>query len=343
MSRPVVSPAPVAPQVQPLEEPSRVEEPSREVPSRIALAERLKQLEERLTVPIEEPVGEPPVVEVEAPPAPAKKAPAKKAPAKKAPAAKAPPAKAPAKKAPAAKAPAKKAPARTTTQAADVSLVKVPSARQPVRTEPEPPPAVEPNPVEPVPSGKGNPRWVSAFIALTVLLFASAVGMGAAALVLSGAETWQSSAAVRLLPGEAPTVAEEVALRAGQVRYAKQVPTLSLIVVEQAEIPEADRRGNLFTELRGADQLVVSARAGQPFQAERFAAAAADLLVAALPGDQETAGVRQGDRLAAVVSESASPAERIRPSQVRAIGLGALSGVTILLLALAVAVRRPRG
>jgi hypothetical protein len=264
----------------------------------------------------------------------AKKTPAKKAPAKAAPA-KAGPAKAvskaPAKRAAATKAPVKKAPAQAPAVAA-VPVLEVPAAA--------PAPATvdfaELLGIEPAPprSMSGAARFV---LTLVALLLAGAVGMGAAALVESGQETWRSSVTVRLTPGTAPSGDAAAAVTAGQRRYADKLPTLTTAIATAAGVPQGDVRRDLRVRSLGGDRLEVAADAASAAEAKALAVQVANTLVNGIPGDQAATVTNPGDRLGALLSDYPTTPERTRPSDVLAVVVGVVAATAVLLLALSLA------
>jgi len=301
----------------------------------------------------------------------AKKAAAKKPAVKKVPA-KTTAAKASAAKTTAAKAAAKKA---APTTAAAEAVTKVPAKKAPAkaagvtrpaakRTAPRAVPAeILAEAVEPavavaaldvVPglrleqssaSGvvEGRPAWARVLVFVTVLLLAGAAGLGAAALVESGSQSWRSSAAVRLLPGEAPTVDPGAAVKAGQTGYAARVPVTTSAVAGKAAVPSGDVRGDLEAAAYGEDEVLVTARAAHGWEAERLAAAATDALVASIALDQERVAEHPGDRLMPLIAQAPTAAEQTSPSDLRAGLAGGLAGAGVLLLALLrIAFRRER-
>jgi hypothetical protein len=269
--------------------------------------------------------------------APAVKPAAKKTPAKKAAAKKAPAKKAPAKKAPAKKAPAKKAPAAAAALA--TAPVTMPGA-EPAATMLPPVSAPEPPPVHleelfPATVLPAEPRRLSTgarfLVTLTVLLLAAAAGMGGAALVENGAETWRSTLSVRLVPGAATTGTST--LVAAQTRYAEKLPTFTSQVATVAGVPTADVRHDLAADRVGTDQLRVVAQARTSTQAESLAIRAASSLVKIVPEDQAATVANPADRVTALVSGYVTRAERTRPSDVLALVVGGAAALAVLLLA----------
>jgi hypothetical protein len=314
----------------------------------VSLSERLAQLRAEVAAP--KPAASAPAKKAAAKKTPAKKAAAKKAPpkavekspAKKAPAKSAPPkkaaAKAPAKKAPAKMAPAKAVPA--VPPAVPAATAAAPARKLPPPPPPPPPvvevPTVERPPAVEVLPPRGNPAWVRVLLALTGLLLAAAAGLGAAAFVASGDETWSSTAAVRFLPaGGAPA---DTAVK----NYQTLLPDLTTDAAGVAGVPQDDVRKDLKGTRLGADQLEVTARAADPAEAERLAGAGAERVVARVLEDEKASA--PADQLQAVVSDSAQPAEQTKPSREVELAAGLLAGGAVLLLALVVAVaaRRPR-
>lgn len=269
--------------------------------------------------------------------APAKKAPAKKAAATKAPAKKAPATKALAKKAPAKKAPATPAAALATavaaTPGAEPAATMLPPVSPPV-TAPEPAP-VHLEELFPATVLPAEPRRLSTgarfLVTLTVLLLAAAAGMGGAALVENGAETWRSTLTVRLVPGAATTGTSTLA--AAQSRYAEKLPTFTSQVATVAGVPTADVRHDLAADRLGTDQLRVVAQARTSTQAESLAIRAASSLVKIVPEDQAATVTNPADRVSALVSGYVTRAERTRPSDVLALVVGGAAALAVLLLA----------
>lgn len=268
-----------------------------------------------------------------------------KAPAKKAPATKAAAKKAPAKKAAAKKAPAKKAVPSADTITAVTAMpapTTVPEQRSP---RPAPPAVPRAIPAEPrdtpvaatqpaqdvVPAGKGGGTRV--LLALTVLLLAAAVGMGAAAGVLSGTKTWTSSATVRLVPSESGTAVS------GAEAFRDQVPGLTSEASSVTGVPSEDIREDLAAELVGADQVRVTARAAHADQSELLAAAGAQRLMSLVTREQRETVSLPADRISAVLSGGATLAERTSPSTAAAAVAGGLTGGGLLLLGLLLVLR----
>jgi hypothetical protein len=200
-------------------------------------------------------------------------------------------------------------------------------------------PTVERPPAVEVLPPRGNPAWVRVLLALTGLLLAAAAGLGAAAFVASGEETWSSTAAVRFLPpGGAPA---DTAVEG----YLALLPCLTTDAASAADVRQDDVRKDLKGTRLGADQLEVTARAADPAEAERLAGAGAERVVARVLEDEESSSALPSDRLQAVISDSAQPADKTRPSREVELAAGLLAGGAVLLLALVLAVRSraPRG
>jgi hypothetical protein len=310
--RPAVRrPTPASPQEQegletPVETP---ETPGSEEDQSAALLHRLFELDAAVSEP-------PPTTP------PAKKAAAKKAAAKKAPAKKAPAKKAAAKKAPATKAPA-------------TPRVAVPALAPAVA----PPPPPVPRSVDVLPSRDLRLLW-SAFIRLTVLLLAGALGLGAAALVESGAKTWRSTMIVQLVPGPSPNspVADE--LKSAQSLYVGKVPELTTDAALSAGVASEDVRQDLTAQPVGTDRIKLTAEAAYRDEAERLAGAAGTVLAAKVSTDQQESAVGAGDRMTLDIPAPATKAERIKPSDVLAVVAGGLLALSLLVLALTVALQR---
>lgn len=299
-------------------------------------------------VPPEKPAGKPADGEpAEEPPAKAVKKAVKKAPAKKAPAkagAQAAPRPA-AKKAPAKRAPAKKAAAAAAgpvheanhdADAAPVARLAPPAVPRvmPADEPPAPRPVVAETPgaVDVVPPRRGG--GLRALMILTVVLLAAAVGMGAAAGVLSGTETWESTAAVRVGPSQGGTPVS------GLDDYRYRAAGLTTDARGVAGVPEEDVRADLAATVEGAE-IRVTAAAAHADQAELLAATGAERLVSLITRDQQESVPLAADRLRAEVSAVASEADRTEPSVALAAGAGGLTAAGVLLLGLLV-VLRPR-
>ena len=270
----------------------------------------------------------------------AKKAPAKKAPAKKAAAKKAPAKKAAAKKAPAKKAPAKKAPARATPLPV---VTGEPMAVSSAPTRPKPPrvaepPAAAPAAVPALPPAattvvpRQNPGWVRWLVALTVLLLAAAVGLGVAALVVNGPDTYRSDASVQLVSGPAPSANVLSSLAAGQRRYVDKVPSLTDDAAQAAGVPRDAVTSDLRAVSVGGSGIELRAEATDAAAAVRLADAGARVLVTYVKNDQVSVTPSQGDRLSADVLGSPTRAELVSPTTTRAALAGAAAGGSALLL-----------
>jgi len=295
---------------------------------------------------------EPRVVSLDKPEAdaPVAKAPANKAPAKKAPAKATT---APAKKAPAKKAAAKKAPAKTggTTTAGVRRGVPAPPARPLPRptagaaTPAPPPPAAPPPPrvVAPttvVPAQRKSSRGARVLAVLSVLLLAVAAGLGTAAYVLTGEQTWESRAAVRLVAGPAPTVDPTTAVRNGVDRYGDKVPGFTLTAATAMGVPQDDVRGSFETANPEPDVIGIVVRASHRNQAVLLAGAAANELIKTVTQDEKTVAPSAADRLAAVVTGTATTPERTRPDDAVAGLAGGLAALAVLLVGGLVAILR---
>jgi len=331
------------------------EEEEEDKPSASPIADRIRALEEQIEeheAAAEPEPAAPPVKKAPAKKAAAKKAPEKavgaKAPAKKAVAAKAPAkapakssaAKSPAAKAPAAKAPAKKAPAKKAPPKKAVAASDVEPT--PVRRAEAAAPGVAPAAVDIVPgmrpeplpgSVRGTPVFFRVLLRLTVLLLAAAAGLGAAAWVESGEKSFQASAAVRLVPGEAPTVDPAAALQEARTRYVAHPPISTPVVASSAGIPFDDVRSALKLTKAGKAEIVVTAEAADGAEAQYLAAVAVDSLLKAVAADQLPVA-HPGDRLSAVVSRSVSLPEKSSPSTARAGLAGGLASALVLMVAL---------
>lgn len=283
--------------------------------------------------------------------APAKKAVATKAPAKKAVAAKAPAKKAAAKKSAAKKAPAKKAVAGTADNAvlaaaaaavagAELSAAAMP----PLAPVAEPEAHVEPaatrekevsfhGPATVLPSERGLPAGARLLVTLTVLLLAAAVGMGAAALVEHGQETWRSTLTVRFVPGIAASGDLSAQISKAQQAYADQVPGLTSEVARTTGVPVGDVRHALSAKPLGKDQIEVSAEAARGPQAEAMVIRASYAVMTRVPKDQVATVASPAERVNALVSGYATRPERTRPDDRLALVVGIAAGLAVLMLA----------
>ena len=190
-------------------------------------------------------------------------------------------------------------------------------------------PAATPAPELPAPRAGGG---LGLLRVLTVLLLAAAVGMGAAAGVLAGTPTWESSAAVRLTasPGGTPV--------SGLEGYRDQVAGLTTEVRGLAGVPEEDVREELTATVVGDDQLRVTVAAAHADQAELLAALGAERLAVHIRRQEESVPLA-ADRLGVTVSSSAARADRTEPSTALAAGAGGLTAAGVLLLGLLVVLR----
>jgi hypothetical protein len=263
----------------------------------------------------------------------------------KAPVAKAPVAKAPVAKAPAAKARPMKplAPAPTTHQMP--AFIEEALAAKP--TEPPGQPPVKPATARKVAATAepvGLPAAASAApsssfgvglklaVLLIVLLLAGAVGSGAAAVVEARPATWESTAVIKLMPGDAPSKTPD--LTVAVVRYRGKVANSSFtaLSVFKAGLTSTQVRDNIGSRSVGSDELRLVAHGTTAQTAAALAAAAAENLVEIVTSDQQLEASAKGDQLRATVAGLDGSAVRVKPTDRDAALAGGLAAGAVLLI-----------
>jgi len=145
---------------------------------------------------------------------------------------------------------------------------------------------------------------------------------------------------VRLVPGPSPNspVADE--LKTGQSLYVGKVPELTTDAALSGGVASDDVRQDLTAQPVGTDRIRVTAEAAYKDEAERLATAGGTVLEAKVIADQQDSTVGAGDRLGLDITAPATPAERIKPSDLLAVVAGGLLALSLLVLSLTVALQR---
>jgi hypothetical protein len=164
-------------------------------------------------------------------------------------------------------------------------------------------------------------------VTVSVLMLAAAAGLGAAALLRSGPQTWRSTSAVQVVP---PSSSGGNGLGLALTRAAAHVSYATRTVRDAAGVPGDDVRGDLAGTVAG-DRVVITARAGGSSQAELLARTAAEELQQWFAQDQLQEAVVPGERFTTAPAQGPTDAELTEPSSQRlAIAAGVAAGVVLL-------------
>jgi hypothetical protein len=191
-----------------------------------------------------------------------------------------------------------------------------------------------------VPDRRGRSRGGRVLATLALLLLAAAAGLGVAAYVESGDETWRSTVAVQLYPGPVSTIDPDTALKNGVATYIAKVPGLTLASAQQMGIPVDDVRGDLDASEIEPGVIGIAAQAAHSNQAALLAGAGATDLINLVKEQEKTTVPNRYDRLIPVVAASVTPPERTRPDDAVAALAGGLTALTVLLVGGLVAIVR---